>query len=94
LYANTRGGAEAFLESGTAKLKQALLHHHSLTRMQCRHLRARAAIMLALQKTSQRDALLRVASSEMHALLKERDPRARGFVSLIDAALGAVPGFC
>jgi hypothetical protein len=92
LYADSCAGAEAFLESGTAKLRQALLHYHSLTRIQSRHLRARAAIMLALQNTSQRDALLKVAIAERCALLRERDPRARGFVSLIDAALASLRG--
>jgi hypothetical protein len=90
LYMGRTEEAWSFFTRGTSPSKRALLHALPCIRINYRHLRARAAIALALKDPEEREGLLQIAGTEARSLRAEKQAHAAGFAHLILAALASV----
>ncbi len=96
LYAGDAGSAFRRMRTAWPLLRRAYLLNIGSTRVELRHLRARAALAAACATPAAGDwpapRLLRLATAEARRLRRERLPSARPFAALIEAGLEAVRG--
>jgi eukaryotic-like serine/threonine-protein kinase len=92
LYTGPPERAWRHFSGGVTTMIRALVREIQILRITYRHLRARAALALAVHDAGRRSTLIKVAAADARALRREREPWADGLAALIQAALASIDG--